>query len=631
MKSYSNSNEFDSIVSHNGKGRLSSWAAVPDEDFLAKVLKDKVPKAQIEEYLAALKQFTRECPNGPDSEYFQAVDHIGRLELYLDNSIDFDEPIAAAVESPAQRERKASISQEQLMAEIDQLVDQNVSEAKLQELLPFIAKLAGLQTRDVQGIYLAKLAELETSQSPAELRKDLDELLAIGGESLNLYEYLPQALADPLLRLAGRMAIRPEVFLLTLLVAISSLHKVGTHLVISAEDKFLVPPNLFAGLVAESGQKKSPVLRILIKHPLDTLERQANEPLKLTYDQALEEWQDCPKEDRKEQFPDGEPKSPAFVDYYFTEGTVEGINRQFDRFPERGMLYLRDELAGVFAFDKYRSGKGTERQDFLSFYDGFGKKELRADGFASRAKQVLLSIFGTIQPEILKQLMEDPLAADGQWSRFLFVIQPLQPAILQGSSSYDINSELINPLYKRVDELPLMSYKLSPEAFESYERAYNQLEIKRTTHSDPAMRAVFSKMEGTIGRLALNLHVIHQLIPTSNMPVAEHIPKIRITQACKLAKFFINQIKLINAAVRVSDEGEITPHLAAIVERSRSIGAVDARGIRRSINAFRNASVQEIRGYFRQLAELGYGECQGGGARLQFKAFSSVQSTSEKS
>lgn len=623
-------------IDRNGKGRLSSWSSIPDENFLGLMYTDKVRKADVESYFAALKQYIKDCPEGPGDDYFTAVDHHTKVELYLDNLINFDEPIKLTTDALATQartnEKQSLLTQDQLMVEIEQLIDQNPSESKLQELLPFIAKLSGLYTRDVQAIYLAKLAELEMTSSPEELKKDLDELLAIGGESLNLYEYLPQTLADPLLRLAGRMAIRPEVFLLTLLTAISSLHKVGTNLTISAEDKFIVPPNLFSGLVAESGQKKSPVLRILVKYPLDALERKANEQLKLIHEQAMEEWESCCEEDRKEQFPNGEPKLSASIDYYFTEGTVEGINRQFDRFPERGMLYLRDELAGVFAFDKYRSGKGTERQDFLSFYDGFGKKELRADGFASRAKQVLLGIFGTIQPEILRRLMEDPLAADGQWSRFLFVIQPLQPALLQGSGSYDINSELINPLYQWIDELPVINYKLSPEAFEYYERAYNQLEIKRTTHPDPAMRAVFSKMEGTIGRLALNLHVIHQLIPPSNMPVSEHIPKVRVMQACKLAKFFINQIKLINAAVKVSsDEGEITPHLAAIVERSRCAGAVDARGIRRSINAFRNTSVQEIRNYFRQLTELGYGECYGGGARLQFKAFSSVQSTTEKS
>jgi hypothetical protein len=636
MKSYNNSNQVGGNTLNNGKGRLSHWSTIPDDDFLAKIYKDAIPRPEVEGYLAALKQYLHDCPDAGE-DYFIAVDHHSRVELYLDNAVDFDEEIAPVIATQSipftkSFEKKPSLTQEQLIAEIEQLIDENPPESKLQELLPFLAKLATLSTRDVQAIYSAKLAELENSQSPEELRKDLDELLAIGGESLNLYEYLPPPLAEPLLRLANRMAIRPEVFLLTLLTAISSLHKVGTNLTISAEDKFIVPPNIFSGIIAESGQKKSPVLRVLVKYPLDALEKDANEQLRLVYEQALEEWQDCPESERKEQFPDGEPKPPTPIDYYFTDGTVEGVNRQFSRFPERGVLYLRDELAGVFAFDKYRSGKGTERQDFLSFYDGFGKKELRADGFTSRVKQVLVSIFGTIQPDILRQLMKDPLAADGQWARFLFVIQPLQPATLQRSGHYDINTELLNPLYRRIDQLPVMQYKLAPDAADYYERHYNQLEIKRTTHPDPAMRAVFSKMEGTIGRLALNLHVIYELL-RGESKVNECITKARIIQACKLAKFFINQIRLINATVVAdSDSGEIAPNLAAIVERSRRAGAVDARNIRRSINAFRDATVQEIRTYFRQLAELGYGSCDGAGSKMTFTAHQiSVQSTSGKS
>lgn len=634
MQFYNDSKKVSGSIDHNGKGRLSHWQQIPDEDFLERVFRDAVPRQEVEAYLVALQQYTHDCPSGPGDDFFTAVDHVSRVELYLDNLVNFDEPLPVTTEPVAPAiaksyEKKPSLTQEQLVTEIELLIDDNPTESKLSEVLPFLARLANITTRDVQAIYATKLAEMEMSRSPEELRRDLDELLAIGGESLNLYEYLPAPLAEPLLRLANRMAIRPEVFLLTLLTAISSLHKVGTILIINAEDKFIVPPNLFAGVIAESGQKKSPVMRLLVKYPIDELERLANEQLKLEYEQTLDEWNCCPEADRKEEFPDGQPKPPTPIDYYFTDGTVEGVNRQFERFPDRGVLYLRDELAGVFAFDKYRSGKGSERQDFLSFYDGTGKKELRADGFSSRVKHLLLSIFGTIQPEILRQLMNDPLAADGQWSRFLFVIQPLQPATLQSSGSYDINTELINPLYRRIDSLPKMNYKLDRAAFEYYERHYNQLEIKRTTHPDPAIRAVFSKMEGTIGRLALNLHVIHEIMGGESK-TSEYIPKARIVQACKLARFFINQIRLINATVQAqADEGEIAPNLAAIVERSRRVGAVDARNIRSSILAFRGSSVQEIRGYFRQLADLGYGSCKDGGAKLKFTAY--VQSNDGKS
>lgn len=633
MKSYNKSNSFSGSTGHNGKGRLSYWKEIPDQDFLEQIYQDTVPLPDVEDYVTALKQYSRDCPDGPGEKYFIAVDHITRLELYLKHFVKFDEPetLSTTDESAAQTtksyEKKPTLTQKQLVAEIEQLIDGNSTEAKLSEVLPFLARLANITSRDVQTLYTAKLAEIEMSQSSEELKQDLDQLLAIGSESLNLFEFLPPALAEPMLRIGDRLAMRPETLLLTLLTAISSLHKPGTDLIISAEGKFFVYPNLNSGIIAESGRKKSPIMRIFVKYPFLELEKEANEQLRFIHEQQVEEYQQCPESERKEQFPDGEPKAPPAADYYFTDGTVEGVNRQFSRFPNRGMLYLRDELSGVFAFDKYRGGKGSERQDFLSFYDGFGKKELRAEGFASRADQVLLSIFGTIQPDILRQLMEDPLAADGQWARFLFVIQPPRPAKLKKGGSYDINKELLNPLYKRIDSLPVMHYQLTEEAFDYYQQHYDQLEIKACTDPDPAMRAVFSKMEGAIGKLAINLHVLHELIgQKSTTRVSEYIPITRIAQACKLAKFFINQIRLINTTVmKNTAEEQLAPNLAAIVERSRCVGAVSARDINRAIWALHNSSAGEIRNHFRKLAELGYGTCEGSGCKMKFTAIQLTQ------
>lgn len=577
-------------------------------------------RAEIEQRLEEVDRRLAEN-KGAGQEYFDLIEERKQLNSELDDLLlDFSLDLRKSdLKIPQISDlNKAALDSQQLISEIDKLIDKNPAQSELDVVLPYLAQLAGRHTLDVRRLYDSRLIELEESESKEDLKRDLDDLLAMGGESLDLRDYLPLPLADPLSRLAMRMAIRPEVFLLTLLAGISSLHKVGTKLIISYEDKFFVPPNLFAGLVSESGQKKSPVLRTLVKYPLDSLEAESNADLKAQWEEELAEYRSLSKEDQKEKFPEGEP-TLKHNDYYFNDGTVEGVNRQFDRFPERSMLYLRDELSALFAFDKYRNGKGSERQDFLSFYDGTGKKELRAEGFVSRNKDMHLSIFGTIQPDILRQLMRDPNDSDGQWARFLFVLQPLQQSKLYRSGNYDINTALINPLYKRVDQLPKMTYTFDPAAQECYERHYNQLEHLRVTHPEPALRAVYSKMEGVIGRLAINLHVIHQLLDMEVAAISQAIPKARVTEAAKLARFFISQIKLIHATARAS-EGELAPNLAAIVERSRKVGAVSARDIKRTVWAFRSASVQEVRSTFRQLENMGYGNCVGDGLHLKFVA-----------
>lgn len=574
-------------------------------------------RAEVEQRLQEVNAHL-EAGAGVGKEYFDLIEERQKLNAELDDYFfDFHESDLRKSEVTYQQpQQKTTLSPQQLVTEIDKLIDRNPSQSELDALLPYLASLAGRHTTDVRRLYDSRLAELEQDDSREDLKRDLDNLLAIGGESLDLHEFLPEPLARPLTRLAERMAIRPEVFLLSLLTGISCLHKVGTTLVISFEDRFIVPPNLFAGIVAESGQKKTPILKTLVKAPLDALEDEANADLRAAYEGELAEYRSLTREEQKEKFPNGEPEL-KHCDYYFNDGNVEGINRNFAKFPDRGVLYLRDELASVFAFDKYRNGKGSERQDFLSFYDGFGKKELRAEGFVSRVKKTLVSIFGTIQPDTLRKLMTDPDDSDGQWARFLFCIQPLQASRLLKSSAYDINSELINPLYHRIDQLPRMTYHFDPSAQDFYERQYDKLEQLRVTHPEPAMRAVYSKMEGTIGRLAMNLHVIHELLGREAAAISQAIPKVRVVEASKLAKFFISQVRLIHATAR-ANEGELAPNLAAIVERSRKVGEISARDIKRLVRAFRDSSVQEIRSTFRQLESMGYGECVGEGSHMRF-------------
>lgn len=577
-------------------------------------------RAEVEQRLEEVnKRLDSRLP--PGQEYFELIEERRKLSAELDDYLfDFEESDLkkSDIFFKEPNSQKTTFSPQQLISEIDKLIDKNPAQSELDALLPYLASLAGKHTLDIRRLYDSRLAELEQDDSREDLKRDLDDLLAIGGESLNLHDFLPEPLAKPLTRLAERMAIRPEVFLLSLLTGVSALHKVGTTLVISFEDKFIVPPNLFAGILAESGQKKSPILRTLVKAPLDALEDAANAGLQAAYDEELAEYRSLSKEEQKEKFSKGEPEL-KHVDYYFNDSNVEGINRNFAKFPDRGVLYLRDELTGVFAFDKYRNGKGSERSDFLSFYDGFGKKELRAEGFVSRVKKTLLSIFGTIQPDTLRRLMVDPDDSDGQWARFLFVIQPLQASRLLKSSAYDINSELINPLYHRIDQLPMMTYHFSPDAQDFYERQYDKLEQLRVTHPEPAMRAVYSKMEGAIGRLAINLHVIHELLGRESAAISQAIPKARVIEASKLVKFFISQVRLIHVTARAK-EGDLAPNLAAIVERSHKVGAVSARDIKRLVWAFRDASVQEIRSTFRQLESMDYGQCIGDGMHMKFSA-----------
>jgi hypothetical protein len=485
----------------------------------------------------------------------------------------------------------------------------------------------GVSEREISRLFETIEQELELEESRSDRRSEVDNLLKLGDQSLNISKFLPTDLAEPLKELAKGLNIRPEVCLTSLLVATSSLHKTTTELVIHRSQGFSVPPTIFAGLVSESGQKKSPILKAIIKKPMNVLQREKREAFQealVRYEKEISDWDKCKSEERSSKFPEGKPKFPQQRLYYFTNATGEGLLYQFQAHPDKALLAIVDELVGLFASqNKYSGGRGSDRQDILSAFDGTGATVLRATGTKADIDGLLLSICGTIQPEVLKRLMRDCSDPDGQWARFLFVNQPLAAATLadDDGSGVDLTGRLLS-YYRAIDQLPAREYRLSRSSFKHYQQVYNQLERLRVSHPNPGMRAVYSKMEGYIGRLTLNLHVLHELSSGKTLP-DEEIPLSILKKAIALAKFYIGQVKLIHANF-AADLGEIAPHLAKVVELSKRMDAttrnswIKAKIVQCGYDNRHRPRPDAIRSWFRELEALGIGATRGAGIRLEY-------------
>ena len=477
----------------------------------------------------------------------------------------------------------------------------NRSERKI--ALIELAKSSGAHIRELEDLAEIIEQEFELSESKHESASEIEDLLNLTQTELSLHNFLPDNLAAPLTQWCNWLSIRPEVALTAVLCAVSSLHKVGTELVIHKGQDFRVPPTIYSALVSESGQRKSPVFRTLIRQPLGVLHSEARQKFQrelAQYEVNYAAW-------RKEDSDEAPPVKPAQEMYVFTDATGEGIKAQAASVPEKSLLALIDELAGLFnSANKYRNGRGSDKQDMLSYFDGMGSTVLRASGAKADVDRLYLSIFGTIQPSVLKNHLEDCTDPDGQWSRILFVNQPLQVATLSDDDS-DINvSKLLAECYRRIDALPLKEYTLSKEAFKCYQKTYDQLERLRVSHPNAGMRAVFSKMEGYIGRLAVNLHVINYEA-NGNTPPNE-ISLATILKAIELVKFYIGQIKLIHLN-SAADTGEPTAVLTKLMNEVRRCGKLTVREATRSCFSSRIKSVEVI-AYFRQLETMGYGRIE---------------------
>ena len=472
-----------------------------------------------------------------------------------------------------------------------------------------------LNTRNITLAYLEKYAllieeELVASETKGERASEIDNLLKLTQAALNLFDFLPTELAQPLNQWCNWLNIRPEVALTAVLTATSSLHKVGTELVIHRGQDFRVPPVIYAALVGESGQRKSPVFRTLMRKPLGKLQLEAKKRYAMdleNYAKAMAAWNPS----------SGEPKpiEPHQEIFYFMDGTGEGIKQQAAKRPDKSLLALIDELAGLLnSSDKYRSGRGSDKQDLLSYFDGLGQTVLRATGITADVDKVYLSIFGTIQPQILKQYTKDLSDPDGHWARFLCVTQPLVAATLcDDNSNIDITQMLTN-YYSRVTMLPQQEYKLSHQAFKRYQQIYNHLEKLRVSHPQAGMRAVYSKMEGYIGRIALNLHVLEAAV--NNIFPSQEISLTTLDKAIALAKFYLGQIKLIHADT-AADNGELSAVLAKLLSVAHKKGKLSARDANRACFNSRGKT-NEIIKYFQELEDLNYGVVENKGTSWIF-------------
>jgi hypothetical protein len=472
------------------------------------------------------------------------------------------------------------LTTEQITQKIDELIIRGVTGSQKTAELNRLAASTQTYIGELRRLYDERLTENDIEGDRDTTRDEVGNLLKLTDQSLDLADYLPPSLAEPLSQWCGWQALRPAVVLTALLTGASTLHKVGTELVIHRNKHFKVPPTIYSALVAESGQLKSPVFSNIVQKPAD-----------LTL-------------------------------FYFTNATGESIPIQASKAPDKGLLALIDELAGLFKSENaHRSGRGSDKQDLLSYFDGLGQTVLRASGVKVDVERIYLSIFGTIQPEILKNHMMDCTDPDGQWARFLFVNQPLSFAPLGDDDGQAVSiSDRIADFYRRLHRLPELEYRLSRSAFKRYQPFHDQLERLRVTHPKAGMRAVYSKMKGYVGRLALNLHALWELDADKNCP-NEEIPAFIMEMAIALTKFYIGQIKLVHSD---SDSESLPRHITKLIELSRRLeangqsGWIKAQQYRDQFQGKKRPSAQQARDWMNEAVTLGYGRTRGTGNRLEY-------------
>lgn len=259
---------------------------------------------------------------------------------------------------------------------------------------------------------------------PADIKESLPPVTPFNPQ------WLPHGLSDWALDIADRLNCPVDFPAVTMITALGS--ALGSRIYVKpySRDTWKVPANVWAALVAPPGAMKSPVLREGLR-PLVAMDKKAADAYatamkKFTFDKAVYEGQ-FRKAASNNGTPPVPPKEPQMTRHLVNDTTYEMLVVIAAANPS-GILVLRDELAGWF-HSLEKENQKEARGLYLTGWNG-------TDGYATdrigrghvRADQVVISLLGSIQPNVLRGLIQDAVSGgsgdDGLVQRFQLMVFP---------------------------------------------------------------------------------------------------------------------------------------------------------------------------------------------------------------
>jgi hypothetical protein len=321
-------------------------------------------------------------------------------------------------------------------------------------------------------------------------------------------------------RAAHGAGVRPEHVAIPLLGIASSL--IGTARRVRASRSWSEPMTLWTCVVADSGDRKTPGLRVTIR-ALDLIEKNNapdNSAKRLAHETKVQQAKEISKkwkEEREAALKETPPREPPvmpvdaidpgnFIEprLYATDPTIERLAPLLQARP-RGMMLIRDELSGLFANMARYSG-GSDRPFWLEAFNG-GRHVVERVSGSMVVDYLLVGIIGTFQPDKLARAFAGD--EDGMYGRFLYV-WPLAPQYRPLSNeACEVEPELLNALTALIrlpseDEGGVFAAQpiwLSEEAIAEFE-SFRKWSDKTKHGLDGRERHWFAKGETHVLRIA---------------------------------------------------------------------------------------------------------------------------------
>ena len=451
---------------------------------------------------------------------------------------------------------------------------------------------------------------------------DIAESLAGKRANFRLEDLLPNELARACAVMQQSLPVDTLSTLMPLLAGYSGLLKLGTR--VAKSHDFHVPCNLYVALVCISGGGKSPTKQRLIDLPASDIKTdQSNH-----YKRLIDQWR------REEVGKSKSERMPEPVRYmpHLTDITPAALTQHLVNSEELklGQLLIRDELSGLLAAVEVdtKSGSGTGEAQFLEAYDGAGYYSIRVEAGSRCYESCHLSVYGNIQPEALRQLVNGD-DSKGKFARFLFVHLPTRVVTYQDDdpteeelATWRHAESVLKDYASRLFKEPPRHYRLSQEARRYFNRWWEEHQRRiNLPFTPPVIRSLLGKASANALRVAGLLHLMRV--------VAKEVePHSTITATT--AVHAINIVDQLLAETEAFHEEEDTPqlrlmrHIHAVSWNNGQPIWIDQQKARdtggRAMKKEKVCTAEKFKDAALQLQMRGYGETVSNGRRMDYQA-----------
>ena len=285
----------------------------------------------------------------------------------------------------------------------------------------------------------------------------------------------------------------------------------GGHYSLTVKRGWVELPTLFVALVGKPGINKSGPISIFTQ-PLEKLEKDL-------FKRFLEEYAKF-KKVRGTKKENGDlsaiSEEPVRRQLVIKDATQEAMLKALYDNPH-GFAGIYDELAAFLkSFNKYKSGGGDE-EVMLSLFSGKSISVNRKSSEPIFIEKPFISIIGSIQPQVLINLLGNNKIDNGLTHRFLFAFP--DNVIREDLSDEDV-PEYIEELYQtfinriliseffHADGYPAQKISLSKDGYEAYKVFRRKINDTINNEKSDAISGIYAKLDTYSLRIALILHVM---------------------------------------------------------------------------------------------------------------------------